>query len=52
MDVELCKYKGGMCGIGEVEGAEVGLGTVAVDGQADGGGMTAGKGQFSNFGMQ
>ena len=50
--VELCRYKCGMCGIGVVDGVVVGLETVAVEGKADRGRMTAGKGQFSNFEMR
>ena len=50
--VEWCRYKGGMCGIRVVEGVEVGLDTVAVEVKADRGGLTAGKGQFSNFEMR
>ena len=34
------------------EGVEVGLDTVGVQGDADGGGMTAGKGQFQIFEMR
>ena len=52
MGVELCRYKGGMGGIGAVDGVVVGLDTVAVEGKADRGGMTAGKGQLSNFEMR
>ena len=37
------------CGIGVVDGVVVGLDTLAVEGKADRGGMTAGKAQLSNF---